>query len=82
MSGKKNSWTKESMRIFHILCNKVAELRNDSVRGKGFEEMLYTKFQNEMVNSGKKSGSVEKNDDDLDNEIYYMDNSLKNMLEL
>ena len=81
-SGKKNSWTKEGMKIFHILCNKIAALRNDSVRGKGFEEMLRTKFQDEMVNSGKKSSSVEKENDDSDNEMYYMDDSLKNMLEL
>ena len=43
-SGKKNSWTRKGMKIFHVFCNKIAELRNNSVRGKGFQEMLCTKF--------------------------------------
>ena len=79
-SGRKHSWSKEGMNDFKILCTNIEQMRKDETTGKQLEEKLRDKFRESSIENGKKHCTMEN--DDMNDESFYISDDLKAMLNL
>ena len=79
-SGRKHSWSKEGMYAFNNLCKNIEQMRKDETTGKQLEEKLRDKFRESSIENGKKTCTMEN--DDMNDESFYISDDLKAMLDL
>ena len=68
------------MSAFNNLCKNIELMRNDKTTGKQLEEKLQDKFWENSIENGKKNCTMEN--DDMNDESFYISDDLKTMLDL